>query len=54
VLIRGLMPNAIDIHGSDSLSAMECAMTFAESELKALPGTMAVQWPGGEAYFDQP
>jgi hypothetical protein len=54
VLIRGLMPNAIDIHGSDALSAMQCAMTFAESELKVLPETMAVQWPGGEAYFDQP
>jgi hypothetical protein len=54
VLIRGLMSDAIDIHGSDSLSAMQCAMKFAESELEALPETMAVQWPGGEAYFDQP
>jgi hypothetical protein len=54
VLIRGLMPNPLDIHGSDALSAMQCAMEFAESELKALPATMAVQWPGGEAYFDPP
>jgi hypothetical protein len=54
VLIRGLMPNALDIHGADALSAMECAMKFAESELKALPETMAIQWPGGEAYCDPP
>lgn len=53
VLIRGLMPDAIDIYGSDSFSAMQCAMEFAEGELKALPATMAVQWPGGEPYFDK-
>jgi len=51
VLIRGLMTEPIDIYGSDSFSAMQCAMAFAEAELRALPATSIVQWPGGESYF---
>ena len=52
VFIRGLMNAALDIYGSDLLSALECALGFVNSELKNLPSTSKVLWPDGESYFD--
>ena len=52
VFIRGLMGSALDIYGSDLLSALECALDFVNAELTNLDSAMKVMWPGGEPYFD--
>jgi len=52
VFIRGLMNSALDIYGSDLLSALECALSFVNSELKNLSPESKVLWPDGETYFD--
>lgn len=51
VFIRGLMSSPLDVFGSDSFGAMQCALDFAESELKRLRTSQSIQWPGGEPYF---
>jgi hypothetical protein len=52
VFIRGLMDSALDIYGSDLLSALECALGFVNSELRNLSPARKVFWPDGESYFD--
>lgn len=52
VFIHGLMDSALNIYGSDLLSALECALGFVKSELSNLPATQKVLWPDGEPYFD--
>lgn len=52
VCIRGLMNEPLDIFGSDLLNALECGLDFVKNELKNLPESQSVQWPGGELYFD--
>lgn len=52
VCIRGLMSEPLDIFGSDLLNALECGLDFVKAELKNLPESQSVQWPGGEPYFD--
>jgi len=52
VCIRGLMNQPLDVFGSDLLNALECGLSFVNTELKNLPKGQKVQWIGGEAYFD--
>jgi hypothetical protein len=52
VFINGLMSAPLNIYASDLLNALECALGFVNSELKNLPPTKKVLWPGGETYFD--
>lgn len=52
VYVRGLMNGPLDIFGSDLLNALECGLAFVNSELKNLPASQQILWPGGEPYFD--
>lgn len=52
VLIQGLMGAALDIYGSDLLNALECALSFVNTELSNISSPCKVLWPDGETYFD--
>jgi hypothetical protein len=49
VCIRGIMNEPITIFGSDLLNVLECALQFVAIELKNLPESQLVQWPGNYA-----
>ena len=51
VYIRGLMRSPLEIYGSDLLSALECALSFVNAELKNVPERKVLAWSDGEPYF---